>query len=95
MRSGTCPKCGSNQIAHNIPLADRNEYADKEISIRVVRPTESKIFGMSVQVANAEYIPMRLSLCGACGYAEMYCADMPKLLALLQQGFRLEQGGLS
>lgn len=94
MRNGICPKCGSNQIAHNIPIADRNEYADKELSIRVVRPADAKFLGMSVMVTNAEYIPLRVWLCGACGYAELYCADMPKLLALLQQGYRMEQGGI-
>lgn len=88
MRSGTCPKCGSTQVAHNIPVADRNEYGDQDLGFRMVPATPTKVLG--VTVVKPEYVHLRISLCGACGYAEMYCADMPKLLALMQQGYRWE-----
>jgi hypothetical protein len=43
------------------------------------------VLGMKVVVP--EYIPLHASMCGGCGYAELYCGDMPRLLALLQQGY--------
>lgn len=85
MRNGICPKCESTQLLHDIPIIDRNETGDKPLSIKLISPTPHKFLGIPLE--NAEYIPLALSMCGACGYSEAYCADLPKMKDLLQQGW--------
>ena len=71
MRKGTCPKCNSEKIMHNVRVIDRNgDCQDKNLSVRLEREPKALLF------KGAETFGLSACICGECGYTELF-ADNP------------------
>ena len=86
MPEGACTKCGSTEVARDLPIADHDgQYADKALGLRLVPAQPQVVLGL--QIVKPEYVPLHVSICGACGAVETYCGDLPRLRALVAQGY--------
>ena len=68
LRQGTCPKCHSDDILHNVETADREALSMMVYGGSGVVPRRGRSF------------PVRAWVCAACGYTEFYVSD-PEALA--------------
>lgn len=74
MKREKCPKCGSGKIMHNVRVIDRDgEYANGSLSVQIEKKPGALIF------KKAETMALNASICGDCGYAELYAADPARL----------------
>jgi predicted nucleic-acid-binding Zn-ribbon protein len=68
LRSGSCPKCQSADVLHNVETADRDA-----LSIMVYE-------GSGVIPRRGRSFPIRAWVCAHCGYTELYVTE-PQALA--------------
>jgi predicted nucleic-acid-binding Zn-ribbon protein len=81
VRSGTCPKCGSNEILESVSMTTLGEGTPAgTIAFRL-----EETFGFLKKSTRVE---ARAWICGACGFAELYAAEPGKLLERWQAGDR-------
>src|SRR5262245_35645030 len=65
-----CTKCGARQVIPSVRVLDRDgEYTDKSLSVRLDRNPTAWIF------TNSEVVDLKASVCGRCGYAELYATN--------------------
>jgi predicted nucleic-acid-binding Zn-ribbon protein len=68
LRNGSCPKCQSAEVLHNVETADRDA-----LSIMVYE-------GSGVIPRRGRSFPIRAWICADCGYTELYVTE-PQALA--------------
>jgi hypothetical protein len=75
-RRGTCPKCGSGDVIPNVRVVDRGDNNSKrDLQVEVYESPEAWLFkGTHAGTITA-------TVCGRCGYAEMYVSNPQELLA--------------
>ncbi len=76
MQKGTCPKCNSQMIIKDKPIADKGQYGLPVGSLSV-GVQGRRIGWLSREVANGE---IRAWICGECGYTELYTTNFRELL---------------
>lgn len=79
MRSGTCPKCQSNEVYHNAAQGglDAGVKTGDGSPLLRIHTDKGGIFGSSFEMLYFENF-----VCQSCGYAEHYVGDLEKLKAL-------------
>ena len=81
MRSGTCPKCASNEILADVGVNSLGEGGPAgQIAFRLEET--SGFLKKSTRVEAKAWI------CGSCGYSELYAADPAKLVERWREGDR-------
>jgi hypothetical protein len=75
-----CPKCGSRQVIPAVRVLDHDgEYGAKDLSVRLDRNPDALIF------KGSEVVELRASVCGRCGYVEMYATNPEALWTAYQE----------
>lgn len=77
MRNGECPKCGSSEVIRDVRVMDRGHgSADAgDLSAVVYANPQAWVFKNKVSVE------LSASVCGACGFTELYAVDPAAMLA--------------
>ena len=70
--SEKCAKCGSDAVMSDVRVADALE---EELAVEVQTKPHAMFLKGTVRV------PLRATVCGACGYAELYATDAARLSA--------------
>jgi predicted nucleic-acid-binding Zn-ribbon protein len=83
MKSGTCPKCGSNEIIPDLRLRGGQGYPPF-VDISEPEPP-NRPFDW---VPRSEQSRFRAYICGNCGYTEFYAAHFQALNEAHQKGYR-------
>ena len=80
----TCAKCGSSNLVPNLPV-----FADvSEPPIRVELHQPEPATRPFVWMRDTQRSFFHATVCGACGYAELYATEPAKLLAAFRQGYK-------
>ena len=75
-----CAKCAARQVIPAVRVLDRDgEYTDKSLSVRLDRNPEAWIF------KGSEVVELRASVCGRCGYVELYATNPAALWSAYEQ----------
>ncbi|WP_254513406.1 hypothetical protein [Anatilimnocola floriformis] len=74
MKKTECLRCGSEKIMYNVPMADH-------VGGQISRPAQVEIHGNPAAWFNKETAVGQISLtiCGECGFAEMYVKNFREL----------------
>lgn len=83
MKSGTCPKCGSNEIISEAPLRG-SDSIPPYISIVEPEPPNRPF----VWMPKSEQSQFKAYICGACGYTEFYAIRHQALNEGRKKGFK-------
>jgi predicted nucleic-acid-binding Zn-ribbon protein len=81
VRSGTCPKCGSNEILESVSMNTMGEGGPA--GIIAFRLEETSGF-----MKKSTRVEVKAWVCGACGYTELYAAEPAKLAERWRAGDR-------
>jgi hypothetical protein len=74
-----CPKCGSPDVIPDVRILDRNESWKNELQVEVYSNPNALLF------KGAHGGTLRASICGRCGYAELYVTNPQELLEAYQR----------
>lgn len=76
MNNNLCPKCGSSEIIHDAELRDydSSSYRRFEVYVALKNP-EGGFFKKTTESAE-----LRASVCGGCGFTELYATNFQALL---------------
>ena len=76
MTNTPCPRCGSNEIIQNAEVRDYDENSYRTLSVYVpLRTPQGGLFKRT-----SESSEVRASVCGGCGYTELYAVNYEALL---------------
>ena len=76
MKGTPCPKCGSNEIIHDAEVRDYDASSYRRLGVYVpLRKPEGGFFKKT-----AEPGELLASVCGGCGYTELYATNYEVLL---------------
>ncbi len=66
----TCPKCGENRFVGRLDVMDRDgEWGTKSLTALLHRKPQNMVLRQTLQIA------IEASICGSCGYTELYAKD--------------------
>lgn len=75
MKSGECPKCGSQEVLPDVRIIDRGYPVDGELRV------EAQARPMALILKGKTKSTLRAWLCGSCGYVEFYSMDPEEFVA--------------
>src|SRR5262245_55107086 len=81
-RSNVCPKCGSDDMIPNVRIVDQSVHSRGDLEVEVYENPDALLFKW------AHRGTLTASICGRCGYAEMYVSNAQELLATYRQGLK-------
>ena len=83
MKSGTCPKCGSTEIAAELGIRGGQGHPPY-VDIKEPEPLNRPF----IWVPKSEQSQFVAYICGGCGYTEFYAANYKSLNEGYKQGHR-------
>jgi len=88
MKNSACPNCGSKEIIPVLKL-ELGEELDKTkdniyVELNELEPNPRPRFWFQKQVRAG----LRISMCGACGYCELYTLEYVAMLEAYKKGYR-------
>ena len=76
MKNNSCPKCGSTEIIHDAEVRDYDASSYRALSVYVaLRKPEGGFFKKTTESGE-----LRASVCGGCGYTELYATNYQAML---------------
>ncbi|MCB0102405.1 MAG: hypothetical protein H6635_03130 [Anaerolineales bacterium] len=82
MKTGTCPKCGSNEILTNLALKG-SDSVQPYVSVTEPEPPNRPFIWVPKFVQSA----FHACICGTCGYTEFYAIKHQELNEARKNGF--------
>ena len=83
MKSGQCPKCGSQRIMAHLPVPDHYEYGVvKDATMRVSARPNALFF------KGTEHAKLEAYVCADCGFVEQYVTHTKELWEAWQKATR-------
>ena len=80
----TCAKCGSANLVPNLPVFQTLNEPPIYVELRQPEPASRPL----IWKRETQRSFFHATVCGACGYAELYATEPAKLLAAHRQGYK-------
>ena len=86
MPLSACPKCQSTDILPPLPVYGQQSTLEPPLMAVLLEPEPAKRPFVWVQGTQRTYF--HASICGRCGYSELYATEPQKLLDAYRKGYR-------